>query len=84
LEGVTWRTPKSTTEIRHQHMALLHSKELPGILRKWHKPPWSSAGMRRPAGAKCREGRQLGADNRGRWEQQRRAEGLSKQSNQIR
>jgi hypothetical protein len=32
----------------------------------------------------CREGRHLGADNGGRWKQQRRAEGRSEQSDQIR
>ncbi|TEB18491.1 hypothetical protein FA13DRAFT_1821800 [Coprinellus micaceus] len=32
----------------------------------------------------CREGRHLGADNGGRWKRQRRAEGQSEQSDQIR
>jgi hypothetical protein len=32
----------------------------------------------------CREGRHLGADNGGRWKRQRRAEGRSEQSDQIR
>ncbi|TEB20072.1 hypothetical protein FA13DRAFT_1743532 [Coprinellus micaceus] len=37
-----------------------------------------------PSSLPCREGRHLGADNGGRWKRQRRAEGRSEQSDQIR
>ncbi|KAJ2921425.1 hypothetical protein H1R20_g15670, partial [Candolleomyces eurysporus] len=53
LDAVSWGNKRCTEDasIRYQRSALLHSRELPGILCRWRKPPRSSARMTRPAGA---------------------------------
>lgn len=55
LEAVSWGNEACIRdeEVKFQRTSLLHSRELPEILRKWHKPPRTSEGMTRPTGAKA-------------------------------
>lgn len=53
LDALSWGHAKCTKDpsIRYQRSALMHSRELPGILERWRKPPHRSASITRPAGA---------------------------------
>ncbi|RXW12161.1 hypothetical protein EST38_g13692 [Candolleomyces aberdarensis] len=53
LDALSWGNAKCTKDpsIWYQHSALMHSRELPGLLEQWRKPPRSSASITRPSGA---------------------------------
>lgn len=55
VDGVSWGTPDCVQDakIRYARSALLKSKELPSILRRWRKPPRPTGSKdKRPKGAK--------------------------------
>ncbi|KAJ7222322.1 hypothetical protein GGX14DRAFT_326506, partial [Mycena pura] len=56
LDAISWGDPACTQDakIRYERSALLNSAELPGILRRWWKPPRPRGSHRvRPKGAKA-------------------------------
>ncbi|KAJ7745180.1 hypothetical protein DFH07DRAFT_749051 [Mycena maculata] len=56
LDGLSWGDPDCTLDakIRYERSALLNSKELPGILYRWWKPPRRDRSKKgRPKGAKA-------------------------------